>query len=157
MSLGQSSLTPHRPTLKAALALLKYRLRSEQELRERLQLKKFADRHISQTMRYLKKIKLLDDRQFAKEWTSSRLHKHYSIHLIKIELKHKGINSKIINDLCPCPDQRTTEQESIKQLMAKKKSYYRHLDPITRRRRLYGYLARKGFHNEDILTVLNLC
>ncbi len=157
MSLARSGLEPHRLTLKAALALLKYRLRSEQELTDRLKIKKFADHHIAQTVRYLKKIKLLDDRQFAKEWASSRLQKHYSITLIKMELKQKGISPRIIHDLCQYPDQRQQEQESIKQLLIKKKNYYKKLDPATQQRRLYGLLARKGFNNDNILNALKPC
>ena len=77
--------------------LLKFRLRSEQELRNKLNQRKLPGPIAEQTIRYFKEIDLVDDNVFARQWISSRLKKPFGLNRIRLELKQKGIDSEIIN------------------------------------------------------------
>ncbi|MDD5166937.1 MAG: RecX family transcriptional regulator, partial [Candidatus Omnitrophica bacterium] len=55
-----------------AFLLLKYRLRSEKELGERLEGKKFDEATVKETLAFLKENDFIDDKVFARAWIDSR-------------------------------------------------------------------------------------
>ena len=75
-----------------ALRLLKFRPRSEYELRRRLKQKGFPEEGIRQTLDFLQECQLLDDREFARMWAESRAKRPLGLRRIKQELKAKGIS-----------------------------------------------------------------
>src|SRR3990167_4198604 len=79
--------------------LLKFRLRSEKELQEKLKAKKFPASIIQQTIRYFKDLRLIDDHKFAREWASSRLKKPFGLNRIRLELTKMGISTAIAEEI----------------------------------------------------------
>ena len=139
----------------SAFRLLKFRERSEKELRDRLKKKKFQDSVIEETISYLKKIKLLDDSNFATKWADSRIKKPYGIKRIAYELKQKGIETKIINKTLDDIKNRYNEYDLAKELMEPKiKTINKNQDLFKIKARLYNFLIRRGFSYDVAADVL---
>lgn len=151
-----------------ALEFLSYRTRSEKEVRDRLQLKiqksklKSSAQNskletddmgplIENIIAKLKEKKFINDEEFAKGWIESRLRfKPRSARLIKMELKQKGIDPEIINNLELTID---NDLESAKKLVEKKMGRSRNKFGMTRNeiyQKLGRYLASKGFNWDTI-------
>jgi regulatory protein len=78
--------------------LLKYRLRSERELLQRLKQKGFSEELCRDTVNFLKDKEFIDDRVFARGWVSSRLKRPFGLRRIKQELVQKGLSKEVIED-----------------------------------------------------------
>jgi regulatory protein len=135
--------------------LLKFRLRSEQELRDKLNQKKLPTLVVEQTIQHFKGIELIDDNVFARQWTSSRLKKPFGLNRIRLELKAKGINNEIINDALNDAAHRFNELEVVTQLTRHRIQKYHDIAPEKIKHRLYGYLLRRGFNPNTIIKVIN--
>ena len=81
---------------KACFRLIKFRPRSEYELRTRLLQKGFEKEVIDGAITAISKIGLVDDLAFARMWTESRLKKPLGLNRIYFELKQKGVGKEII-------------------------------------------------------------
>ncbi len=77
--------------------LLKFRLRSEKEIRLRLKKKKFDSKIIDETAAFLKDKDFINDNNFAHLWLESRLKRPLGLRRIKEELRQKGIAREIID------------------------------------------------------------
>ncbi|HRZ40658.1 MAG TPA: regulatory protein RecX [Candidatus Omnitrophota bacterium] len=134
---------------------LKYRPRSVFELQKKLREKGFPDPVIEETIRYFKTSGLIDDRQFSIGWTRSRLGKPLGLRRIKQELKHKGIDTELIDHAVETATDLYNEADAVRSIILKRKNKYRGLDRQTVRRRLFGYLSRRGFQTQTIIKELN--
>lgn len=129
---------------QASLNLLKYRPRSESELKQRLLRKSFLPDVIENTLKNLKDLSLVDDGAFATLWADSRK-ANRSRRLLRLELQRKGISKDIT--------QRVTadiDDESTALTIARKKA--RSLKGKTPREfqgKILNCLLQKGF-NYDI-------
>lgn len=130
--------------------LLKIRNRSEKEIKDRLKLKDLDDNTIEKTLQYFKDALLIDDRQFAKWWINARLTKPFGFRRIQFELKNKGIHDEIAKEELSAAFSQISEVRLMETLVRKRLSRYKNLDPLTKKRRLFEYLARRGFHIESI-------
>lgn len=139
----------------AVFRYLKYRPRSEREIVEKLRGKDFSEEIIQQTVSYFKRIGSLNDAQFACLWTRSRLNKPFGIRRIRMELKYKGVNDELITHALDEATQDYEEHETILRLAKQRLRKYQHVDKRTARRRLYDYLARRGFNSGAIVKALN--
>ena len=81
-----------------AFLLLKFRLRSEKELFRRLERKKFDGATIKKVLEFLKEKDFINDKDFAKSWSESRLKRASGLRKIKEELKIKGIARDTIDN-----------------------------------------------------------
>lgn len=154
--MNQTSADKERNKAKeASFHLLKIRLRSEHELREKLKLKKFSKSIINETIQFLLDKRFLDDTIFAKSWTRSRLNKPYGLIRIRFELIQKGIDKIIIEKILNQTGEDYNEQTAIRELAQKRIQKYSNLEPAKQKQRLYGYLARRGFTSGNIWKVIN--
>jgi regulatory protein len=141
-----------------AFLLLKFRLRSENELRQRLRKKKFDDSVIDQTISFLKEKKFLDDSLFARSWIQSRIRRPFGLKRIKEELKIKGLDREIINKTLQELLQDYSEQDVVQEVAQERLGRLRGIDPRKAKRRLYAYLLRRGFSPEVVMDTINqLC
>ena len=140
---------------KAIFRLLKYRPRSENEIRIKLRDKEFSPDIIQQTVEYFKKIGAINDQQFAIGWIRSRLNKPLGAYRIGRELRQKGIDDDMIAATLADASQDYDEDAAVVSLAQKRLKKYKAIDPLAARRRLYGYLARRGFSNGAIMKALN--
>lgn len=129
---------------QASLNLLKYRPRSELELKQRLLRKGFLSGVIEKTLKRLKDLSLVDDTAFAALWADSRK-TNRSRRLIRLELQRKGISKDIVQQVTSDID-----EESTALAIARKKA--RSLQgkaPREFQGKILTYLLQKGF-NYDV-------
>jgi len=135
---------------KIALRLLGIRARSEKEIRRRLQKKKFSKNVVDETVAYLKRLRYLDDRRFTKDWIAARLEKPFGIGRISVELNVKGISQEIIREELTKVEQDYSEEKIVAQLVKQRAAKYKNIEPYKIKRRVFEYLARRGFRLESI-------
>ncbi|HNW39815.1 MAG TPA: regulatory protein RecX [Candidatus Omnitrophota bacterium] len=128
-----------------AFLLLKFRLRSENELKSRLKQKGFPEDLAADTVNFLKDKEFIDDRVFAKGWVSSRLKRPLGLRKIKQELAQKGIAKEIIQDALAQASQQYSENQIVSQLAKQRFSRLKDIEPLKAKARVYGYLMRRGF------------
>ncbi|MDD5431971.1 MAG: regulatory protein RecX [Candidatus Omnitrophica bacterium] len=138
-----------------AFLLLKFRLRSENELRDRLRRKQFDSNVISQVVDFLKEKEFIDDEKFSKAWIKSRINRKLGLRRICSELKLKGISKKIIDSQVKKVASDYSESEVVKSIVEERLSKLKGIDPQVVKRRIYGYLLRRGFSPEIIYEALS--
>jgi regulatory protein len=155
-----TSQPPSEALLKPALRLLTTRPRSVEELRGRLLKKGFNSSDISNCIRWLLDRGLLNDEAFARSHTRDRLRfSPKSPFLLKREVTTKGVSPSLAGEVVDS----VLEEEGVSSgdLSARAaESWIRKQSSSTRkellgdrftpereraRRRLYGFLARRGF------------
>jgi len=141
--------------LSYAFRLLKYRPRSEYELRQRFKRKGFTDSVIKETFLFLKEKGFLDDREFARIWVESRIKKPLGIYRLKQELKAKGIDKGLIEQIIQRISSRYSEAEVISDLIQRRLHRLKLIEPAKAKRRIFLYLLRRGFSSEGIQEALN--
>lgn len=124
---------------RAALRLLGYRPRSEQELRKRLRLKKMSARSIESALARLRKNGLLDDAAFARFYVESRPAR--SRRMVRYELGTRGLTS----DLADEATQEIDDAEEALKAATKRARRVTREDSTVFRRRLGAFLASRGF------------
>lgn len=137
--------------------LIKQRLRSEQEIKQKLNFKKYAPPVIAETVSYFKDLDYINDVQFANRWVNSRLHKPLGFKAIAIELRQKGISKEIIDPLIK-EKRRSIDERAVVEELAQK-----YLDKARGKKerpekiwpKLYGYLARRGFSTDVVTETIN--
>lgn len=135
--------------------LLKFRLRSEQELYGRMKQKKFPPAVIDSTMRFLKEKKFIDDSLFSRAWLDSRLKRSIGIRRIKNELRQKGIKPALIEGSVEAVREGYNEDEVVRSLISRKLRSLKGLDIRKTKQRLYAFLLRRGFSSDAIADNLN--
>ena len=141
-----------------AFLLLKFRLRSAQELRERLKKKKFDGAVTEKTVTFLQEKKFLDDALFTKAWVQLRLRRQQGLRKIKEELRIKGIDKEIVARQLEQVKENYREEEIAAKLAEERLKALQGIEPRSARRRVYAYLARRGFSPGIIADVMNnLC
>lgn len=128
--------------LNAAFRFLSYRPRSEAETRLRLQKLGYEDGQIEKVIANLKNSKLLDDKAFAEYWKENRnSFKPRGQRMLRSELKRKGVDSEVIDDVVEdTDDQDNAYRSAMKRARTLPLSDYSQF-----RRRLSSYLQRRGF------------
>lgn len=140
-----------KKALDYAFMLLKYRNRTEKEIREKLKKKKYPPDTAENVVNKLKDLKFVDDKKFAEEFTKYNLEKGKGIILIRLELLRKGIAREILDPAIEeFKPSREQEYENAKILFYKKLKSCRKLPVEKIYSRISGHLARKGFSVETI-------
>ena len=125
----------------SAIRHLTRRPRTESEVRTHLR-RKFPHDIIEQVVADLRERSLINDAEFARLWTESRLRtKPRSAWLVKRELMNKGVAGSIADAAVEdCDDSENAYRAAS--------DYSRRLDRAdyeTFHRRLYSYMGRRGF------------
>jgi len=87
--------------LKYAFTLLKFRFRSENELRKRMKQKGFTDEEIESTVNYLRDKGLLNERLLAEELAEKYQSKGVSPRKIERILRGLGVKGEVIDETLP--------------------------------------------------------
>ncbi len=134
------------------LNFLSYRPRTVKEVRDRLYQYEIRDVDKQNSLiKRLAELGYLDDLKFAQWFIESRnTHRPRSIRYLSQELSSKGVSKDIIRDLT---SHITGEDETIKQLLAKKLGTNRSLSMVERQK-IYSYLGRLGFAWDKIAQVV---
>ena len=139
----------------AAYRYLALRPRSRAEIEAKLRDKEFADVVVERVLSDLSRLGYVNDRQFAHQWASGRVRlRGFGRRRIEQELKHTGVDPDVIREVFAEIFSDQAEFETAKNVAERKLSSMKLLDRETRRRRLVGFLERKGFSFEIIRMVL---
>ncbi|HAA95503.1 MAG TPA: hypothetical protein DHW65_08820 [Dehalococcoidia bacterium] len=131
-------------TKNAALRLLTYRSRSEQELRSRLQ-RRFPQEAIDRAVASLLRQGLLDDAAFARQWREQReKFRPRGPAVIKRELQKLGVDSEVIQEALSDFDAAGNAYQAGSKYAAKLSLE----DGTVFRRKLGGFLSRRGFQGD---------
>ena len=140
----------------AAYRLLTYRPRSRKELEAKLREKEFTDSVIAAVIDHCTRLGYLDDARFASQWAASRVrYRSIGKRRIEQELKQKGIDRMVIQQALLEAIPPEDERDAASKAAEKKLRTMQSLDPQVRRRRLAGFLERKGFSPDIIRSLLN--
>lgn len=140
-----------------ALTLLGFRARSIAELRRRLVQKGGTPAEIDAVIERLVEQRLLDDADFARQFTRQKLAgAGASRQRIAQELRRRGIGREVsdaaVRELVE--DEGLDPTHSARRVAEKKWKALGKLDDATRRRRLYAFLARRGFNPDEIASLM---
>lgn len=124
--------------------LFRFRPRSEQEIVAKLKGKHVSAETITKILVHFRKLDYIDDRRFAKMWTTSRLLRA-GVNRIRMELRQKGIADDIIQETIGSIPEDYSELETTLTVARKQIRKYAKLDPLKQKRRLFEYLVRRGF------------
>ena len=146
-----------RSTYDRALDLLALRARSVSELRQKLIRKGEPADAVDEAIERLKAQKFLDDEQFARQFARSKVvGAGASRRRIAMELGRKGIERSLadaaIDDLAE--SEGLDVSAAIHKVAEKKWRSLAKLDPETATRRLYAFLARRGFNPDEIRSAM---
>lgn len=132
-----------------ALLLLKFRPRSEQELRQRLIQKGFSQETAEAIIAEFKKRDLVNDEKFSRLFVTGRLlSKPMGRGALLAKLKSKGVDASLAATTVQEALKDSDELEVARELARSRLSHLKGLEKLTLRRRLYGFLSRRGFSSE---------
>jgi regulatory protein len=133
-----------------ALNFLSRRPRSEQEVRRALQKKGIPETVEEQVIASLRESAMVDDARFAGVWVENRTEfRPRGSRALRMELRQKGVqDSEIDRALEGLDEEWLALQAGRKQVRR-----YRGLEYDEFRRKIYGFLARRGFDYETIRSV----
>jgi regulatory protein len=137
--------------------MLEARARGVVELRRLLLKKGEPEADVDAAIERLKTSGLLDDTNFARQLTRSKaVGAGLSRRRIGQELAKRGVSRDISDNAIEAvfEEEGIDEAESIDRVARKKLRMLTKVDDATRRRRLYAFLARRGYDSDDITQVL---
>ncbi len=151
-----------------ALSTLGARARSAADLRRYLKTKEFTDAEIAPTVEKLQALGLLNDLEYARTFARARLapSRGFGPRRVAAELARKGVARAIVDRvLAEAADERELQRDeaaaegrplrsAVQEAAAKKRRALEGLAPEVQRRRMHGFLARRGFSSSEIAEVL---
>lgn len=132
----------------AAYRYLGYRARSVAEVRDKLRTKDFAAEVVAEVIADLQRQKLLDDREFARRWVAARLQRAHGARKLAQDLRHKGVAADVIDEVLAEYAPVLNSDVRAVELLNKQAWRYRGLPPDKAKRRMLGFLARRGCDGE---------
>jgi regulatory protein len=143
--------------LDKALDLLASRARSTADLRQRLRRQATDEGDVAWVLDRLTSLGYLDDAAFARQLARSRAAGGgFSRRRVQDELFRHGVaretGREALDEVFAAPE--LDEGASALRAARKRLPSLARLDPVTRRRRLYGWLARRGYESDVIASVL---
>jgi len=136
--------------LDAALRRLKHCARSETEMRSHLHSRGYEAAHIAMVIERLSELKLLDDREFAREALSQTTRRAPAgARLLRDVLDRHGVKPEIAGEAIEeARAESPHEEQQARGLIESRLKAMGSLDPVAKARRLMGLLARRGFEQE---------
>lgn len=136
-----------------AAKLIGHRVRSEDEIRRNLDKHQVSPKVIEGVIRRLRRIGLIDDMNFAESWIENRNEFRPRSHrMLTYELRQKGIADEVIVEILDS----TLPDEALALKAAKKNARkYKDLEWHDFRKKLSGFLARRGFSYNIISPIVD--
>ncbi len=134
--------------LNKAYFYLKFRPRTEKELRQYLEKKiaktAFSQKDIDAVIEKLKEQDLINDKKFIDLYVKDRVAlKPKGIRVLKKELMVKGISPQLIEEYFS--QNQINEEELVKKILEKKLDRLKNLDYQKKYEKLLSFLIRRGF------------
>jgi len=150
---------PQRSTYERALDMLEARARGVTELRRLLIKKGEPPDDVDAAIERLRAAGVLDDANFARQLTRSKaLGGGHSRRRIQQELAKRGVARDVSDDAIQevFEEEGVDEQAAIERVARKKLRTLIGADATARKRRLYAFLARRGYDADAIARVLRI-
>jgi regulatory protein len=144
-------------TYDRALNMLAARGRAAAELRRLLIRKGEPPEYADAAIERLRDVGFIDDENFARQFARSRATGGgVSRRRVQQELARRGVSRDVSSEAIAevFAEEAIDEQMSLMRVATKKLRTLGQLDAATQRRRLYGYLARRGYDADDIARAL---
>lgn len=141
---------------EAALGLLSFRARTASELRRRLLRKEFPEEVVDACVADLEERGMVDDSSFAEMFVRDRVRfRPRGARRLAQELRAKGVDMETAADAIG----EVMEREEVSELDLAREAVAKWSrrpgeDPQRARRRLYGFLARRGFGGDTVRQIL---
>jgi len=141
-----------------ALNMLAFRARSSAELGRSLVRKGEEKEHVDWAVHRLQENGLLDDAAFAQSFTRAKvLGAQQSRRRVQQDLSRKGVARSVSDAAIDTvfEEEGVDQREIVEEAARKKLRSLRGLEPVVRRRRLYAFLARRGYDADDIRAAMD--
>lgn len=145
-------------TCDRALNMLAFRARSSRELRTQLLRKGEPIDTVDAALARLRDAGVIDDAAFARQFARAKaVGAGMSRRRIESELLRKGVPSDVGREAIAdvFADEALDERTVVEDAARKKLRSLQSLDEVTQRRRLYAFLARRGYDVDDIRHVVS--
>lgn len=140
---------------QAAFRLLSYRIRSCQELSDKLKEKGFPKEVVQTVVNDLKRINYLNDTEFARAFVESHLiHNPKGKKILRYELLKRGVENDLIDKVIEEKISPEKEEETAKSLAEKIWHRKKGMEENKRKMQTYNYLARRGFSVSLIVEII---
>lgn len=127
-----------------ALHYIGYKMRTVQEIRRRLEEKEFSEEVIEKVLAFLEKYGYADDREYCRKYIREKLRmKPKSGYALKIELRHRGIPSAVIDEVM-METEVDEEGDAFRWLERKSRGQWPP-ENEKKKKQLYDFLLRKGY------------
>ena len=137
--------------LNAALHLLSYRPRSENEIRSRLR-RRFCEDDVEGVVDYLKERDLLNDRAFASYWRDSReANRPRSNSVLRYEMLRMGVAREVAEEALEGYDEEGNAYQAARKIAPRLSG----LDYPAFRNKLTVYLGRRGFSRSTVRSTVD--
>jgi regulatory protein len=136
-----------------ALNMLAFRARSSSELARSLVRKGEEKAHVDWAIARLQEQGLLDDAAFARAFTRSKVvGGKQSRRRVEQELARKGVSRTVAGEAIEdvFEDEAVDQRSIVAEAARRKLRSLAGLEPAVQRRRLYAFLARRGYDLDDI-------
>ncbi|MFF9601673.1 recombination regulator RecX [Streptomyces sp. NPDC014684] len=151
---GESSGDPVERARAICLRLLTGTPRTRKQLADALRKRDIPEEAAEEVLSRFEEVGLIDDGAFADAWVESRHHgRGLARRALARELRTKGVDSTLIDEAVGRLDSEQ-EEETARELVARKLRATRGLERDKRLRRLAGMLARKGYPEGMALRVV---
>ena len=135
-----------------ALNFIGYKMRTASQVRNKLLHLEFSEAVVEQVLEFLIKYKYVDDLDYSRRYIRERERLNpRGTYAIKAELRQKGIAENII--LLALENEEIDETASARRVIEKKCRYLEVIDE-KEKKRLCGFLQRKGYSYDIIKEVL---
>lgn len=132
-----------------ALHFIGYKMRTVQEIRRKLAEKEFAEETIEEVIAFLEKYGYADDREYCRKYIREKLRmKPKSGYALKIELRQRGISSRIIDEVMG--ETEMDEAGDAFRWLEKKSHGQWPPENEKKKKQLYDFLLRKGYSYDII-------
>ncbi len=139
----------------AALRLLKFRPRSESELKERLAQKGFTETVVQTVVEDLRRKGFVGDAQFARYFAAQQASsKPLGRRLLMSRLKAKGVQPELAKAAVETAMEGQDELTLAREAASRRAAALQGLPRQAAERRLFGYLSRRGFSGDVVWKVV---
>jgi len=136
--------------------ILARRMYSSSEIQKKLKEQGYTDEIINDVISMMERYGYVDDKTFAEEWVQSRTqNKPKGKIVIRRELKGKGIEEDTIDEVLDQVIDESKQTDLLLDMARRKARSYKNDDLISAKRKLQGYLIRRGFDFETVRNVVD--
>ena len=136
-----------------AIKFISYRIRTEEEIKRHLIKHQVPSEIIPEILIKLQRSQLVDDEQFAKRWVENRSEfRPRALRMLAYELRKKGVADATIDKTL---DGTSSDEVLALKAARKQARKYEQLEWPDFRRKMSGFLARRGFSYHIISLVMD--